>query len=107
MTDQPDNIEHLDWEPDVDLDRLPHLIDAVVDLLPAADGAMWRARFAARPGLRMLPADKDGWLGVTHQAHLVMLLHVDSLVASSDTARAIVVVDGQAKELVVERQGDT
>lgn len=107
MTDKPDPddvLEGLDWEPDVDLARLPHLIDGILDRMP--DGSEWRARFVATDQRMRMHPWPPGWMTFTHDRDLFCVIHVDSFVATSDTARALVMVDGELKEMVLERQGE-
>lgn len=80
---------------ELDLDRLPHVINAVLDLMP--NGEMWRARFADDPGASM-DRDDDGWLVVMHHGDVVMRISADTL-RGDGSGLARVMVDGVEREV--------
>ena len=96
--------DHNEPDDDYDFTQFPHIVDAVLDIMPNAD--MWRARFAQQPGMAVQPADADGWLTVLHHGDTVMKLHLDTFKLGAPLGDAQVMVDGTWQTVGLERRDD-
>lgn len=87
----------------VNLDLLPHAIDAVLDHMPT--GATWRHLFDLEPGIEVTPTG-PGWLAVTHRGDQVLELEAALLDPDGRTGRARFADNGQPAEIHLGRQDD-